>query len=113
MKRVNLLLSILIGLILIPIGVLATEKPIVQSTEGFTLEQSVERTIKPTKDDKNTWKAKRKETKKYFKNKNLIKKSNYKRAKQIKEIEYLEKRLEEKQKQLETYNSNPEKGEKE
>ena len=113
MKRGELILSVIVGLVIMSAPILAKEKPQVQSTEGFTLEQSVEKTIKPTKEDKNSWKQKRKENKKYFKNKKQIKKQDYKRSKKLKEIEYLEKRLENKKKQLETYKSNPEKGEKE
>lgn len=114
MKRVILSLTVLIGLCTMFLAAAQAKKvEPVQSTEGFTIEQSVEKTVKPTKEDKNSWKQKRKETRIYFKTKKTIKKQNYKRTKQINEIEYLEKRLELKKKQLETYNSNPEKGEKE
>ena len=83
------------------------------STEGFQLEQTITKTTKASKEDKSGWKQKRKENKIYFKTKRLIKKNDKKRTKKIQEIEYLEKRIELKKKQLETYQPTSEKGEKE
>lgn len=80
----------------------AQEEP-VSSTEGFQLEQTITKTTKASKEDKNNWKQKRKENRAYFKTKHLIKKNDEKRNQRILEIEYLEKRLEMKRKQLENY----------
>ncbi len=114
MSRVISLL-IIIGLCAILLSnaeMKAQEEP-VSSTEGFHLEQTITKTTKASKEDKNNWKQKRKENRAYFKTKHLIKKNDKKRTKKIQEIEYLEKRIELKKQQLETYQPTSEKGEKE
>ena len=111
MKKVIWVITI-VGLI-IGVSTIVHAKKVepVSSTEDYQLEQSVTQTTKHSKEDKSSWKQKRKENKIYFKNKKAIKKQDNKRKKQINEIEYLEKRLELKKKQLEIYQPNQEKGE--
>ena len=83
------------------------------STQGVeNLDQTVVDS-KPAPEEKYDLKAKIKATKKYFKDKKAINKQDKLRTNKIKEIEYLNKRLEEKKKQLESLNPTEEKGENE
>ena len=111
-KRV-LGIAILLGFIGFTLQTSAKEEEPAVSTEGVEdLDQSIAKS-KPDPEEVYDLKAKLKATKLYFKNKKAIKKQDKLRTKSINEIEYLNKRLEEKKRQLETLNPTEEKGENE
>jgi len=72
-------------------GLAKQQEPAI-STEGIEFEQDI--SSKPEPEQKSDWRQKRKENRIYFKTKKAIKKQDYKRLKQQKKLEYLEKRLE-------------------
>ena len=108
MKRVIVCFSIFSGLVFLGMTFngFAKETEVPESTQGIELSGEIE--TKATPEQKNDWKQKRKENKQYFKTKNALKKADYKKLQQEKELKYLEKRLELKQKRLESLNPNQE-----
>lgn len=83
------------------------EEPVV-STQGIeNIEQNLDKTISD-KEQKKDWKEKNKEKIKYFKTKKHIEILDSRRSKKQLEIEYLEKRLEAKKTQLDSFNSEQE-----
>ena len=114
MKKCVLGIAIFVGLIgLAGCYAAAKDKEPAVSTSGVeNLDQSISKS-KPNAEETYDLKAKLKATKKYFKNKRAIKKQDELRTKKINEIEYLNKRLEQKKKQLESFNPTDEKGENE
>ena len=89
----------------------SAEEP-VQSTQGLQIDESIEKS-KPTSEQKNEQKQSRNRLNKYIRVKKQIKKQHSVRNKKLKELEYLERRLESKQRKLELLDSTIEKGEKE
>ena len=89
----------------------ASDEP-VQSTQGLQLDESVAKS-KPTSEQKNEQKQSKNRLNKYIKTKKQIRKQNAIRDTKLKQLEYLERRLEAKQKKLESLGSDTEKGEKE
>ena len=114
MKKYVLGIAVIMGLIsLVGLYAVAKDKEPAVSTSGVeNLDQSVA-TSKPDAEETYDLKAKLKATKKYFKNKKAIKKQDRLRTKTVNEIEYLNKRLEQKKQQLESFNPADEKGENE
>lgn len=111
MKKILLIIFLFIGVS--GVLVFAQEKHNVVSTQGIeNLDENVAKS-KPSIEDKYDLKAKIKERKHYFKIKRAITKQDKLRTKQLNEIEYLEKRLEEKKQRLEVFNSTDKKGENE
>lgn len=72
----------------------------IQSTEGIELEQNIDK-FRPSFHEKNEQIRSRRRYNKYIKTKEKIKKEDYKRTIKEKELEYLERRLEEKKNKLE------------
>jgi uncharacterized membrane protein YgaE (UPF0421/DUF939 family) len=90
--------------------VISADKEPAVSTEGIeNLDEGIANS-KPDTEYKNEQKQQRNRSKKYMKYKNEIKKQNIKRDKAQKELEYLEKRLENKQQRVDSL-SDEEKGE--
>ena len=114
MKKSVLGIAIFVGLVgLAGLYAAAKDKEPAVSTSGVeNLDQNITKS-KPNAEETYDLKAKLKATKKYFKNKKAIKKQDELRTKKINEIEYLNKRLEQKKKQLESFNPTDEKGENE
>ncbi len=83
----------------------------VQSTQGVeNIEQNLDKS-KPPAEQKNEQKNSKNRLNKYLKTKKKIKKQDFKRSVKQKELEFLEKRLDQKKKKLETLTSEVEKGE--
>ncbi len=83
----------------------------VYSTQGIEIDGDAVQKSKPTSESKNEQKRKENRSKKYIKYKKELTKQEVVRAKNQKELEYLEKRLEGKQNKLNSLTSDHMKGE--
>ena len=110
MKKSFLYLLALFSLCICTVSYAKNEEPI-QSTQGLNIEQNLDKTNEP-QDIKNEQKLKKKRSKVYLKKKKQIKKQEYKKRIKQQELEYLEKRLENKKLKLESLTSDQVKGEK-
>jgi hypothetical protein len=108
--RIFILTFIIVLGILTVNPVISSDKEPAVSTEGIeNLDEGIA-TSKPDTENKNEQKQQQNRSKKYMKYKNEINKQNIKRDKAQKELEYLEKRLENKQQRVD-FLSDEEKGE--
>ena len=82
----------------------ASDKPI--STQGLTLEEGIEKNVKPAKAELAEMKQIRKMKRKYFRNVARLKSKKYKKNMQEKNLEFYNSRLEIKKQKLEELNSN-------
>ena len=112
MLRVILSLTLIVYLFVVGSFSLAKDEEPAISTHGIE-KGEIKLNTNPSKEQKQEWKQKNKEKKKYFKNKRNIEKQTYKKHKKQQELEYLQKRLEAKQQKLKTLNPTDKKGEKE
>ena len=112
MKKKCLGIVLLMGVLFVgSLCVYAKDNTPAVSTQGVeNIDQSVKKS-KPSISEKFDLKAKIKATKKYFKGKKAIQKHDKQRIECINEIEYLNKRLEQKKNQLEYFNPTEVKGE--
>lgn len=93
-----LILVILFSLNLSSYAKSVTDEP--KSTQGIEIKTGIEKTLRPTKDERIRVRQKNKSSKYYIKQKNKLRKMNYQKRDKELEIEYLQNRLDMKKKKL-------------